>query len=132
MKGKVQGTKFPKGIYRCRIVDVKAGVSSKGDDLIIVTWEVEDGPRTGQTFKERMVSVSFYFLKGIGEPAGYGDNWDTQNWFGKSSWVTVNYTEDMEQWPRYRHSQVDPRADVEPEPPPEKEPKEADPDSVPF
>lgn len=119
MKGKVVSQKYPVGLYHVQVVDVVAGIDSKGHDLILVHYEnMRDSPRPGDRWKERLKSPSPQFLKGLGLPHDYGENWDTNDWRGRTMWVNVKYTLDEAAWPRYEHSQIGPK-ELEPGPPTE-------------
>lgn len=114
MRGKVRFAKYPPGVYYCQIADVTMGLNTKKEEIIIVKYQVVDGDHASETFTERLNSVSSRFLKGIGEPAELNADWDTEKWKGKFLWVTVKYSDDEAQWPRYHHSQEDPRIQSEP------------------
>lgn len=114
MRGKVKFDKFPPGLYYCQIEDIKAGISSSGKDLIVVSWRVLDGPKQGELFKERLYNVSSKFLEALGEPHGLGNDWDTERWRSKLAWVQVKYSEDEAQWQRFGHHANNP---MEKEPP---------------
>lgn len=108
MKGKVKFAKFPPGLYYCQIEDVKAGINSKQEEIMVITYRIQAGERKDQTFKERLKSVSSMFLKGIGEPSELNADWDTERWRGKFLWVDVKYSLDEAQWPRFGHHQHPP------------------------
>jgi hypothetical protein len=110
MKGKVVTQKYPPGLYHVIVTDVRAGVDSKGKELIIVHYEnLPDSPRPGDKWKERVKSPSVVFLKALGQPCKYGESWDTEQWRNEEMWIDVKYTPDDAQWPRYSHHRENPK-----------------------
>lgn len=103
MRGTLKFAKYPAGMYDCVVLDVQAGLSSKKEDIIIVTYEVQSGPRENETFKEKLSFISQKFLAALGEPSEINDEWDTQRWIGKPVIVEVKYSPAPEEWPRYAH-----------------------------
>lgn len=107
MRGTVKYAKFEVGDYECMIVGVKAGVTSKDRDVIIVKYQVMSGPKKDKTFTEQMSFVSQKFLQAIGEPHESDAQWDTERWPHKTLWVRVKYSpldaEGNGGWARYAH-----------------------------
>ena len=108
MKGKVGGDKQTPGIYHVRIETADAYESKKGNKMLKVKYRILDGDDTGSSFTEFLNFVSAKFLDAIGQPSGIGVEWDTEKWQNQELWVTVKYSEDEKQYPRFSHNATAP------------------------
>lgn len=88
------GGGVPPGRYNLRIVTATEKVSKKGDPMVVVDYEVMDGPYVGRLvkfhhvvfFKDKMVpaaGISKHFLKTIGLPYEGKEIVDSSKWVGR-------------------------------------------------
>lgn len=85
---------IPEGKYNLRIVSATEKKSSKGDDMVVVDYEIMDGPFIGEEIRFHYVvffknkgtkgaGMSKTFLRVIGEPYEGKVSVDPNRWVGK-------------------------------------------------
>lgn len=83
-------TPLAAGTFPAMVRGTKEKKTKHGDPMVIVTWELQDGPDKGRTLDEfvsfvpQMIGRNNHLLKLLGQPHGEEVEVDAMAWVGRS------------------------------------------------